>query len=105
MCTRGECQRSMGKWVEFHTIQGYHRGVVERVTNESALVRVPRRYAPVGLVAFEDNDRQTDAQKLDIALAQYGYRGYNRYGYGYWGGGWWWWWLPFALIFWLAFLW
>ncbi|GMA55726.1 hypothetical protein C7445_102294 [Alicyclobacillus sacchari] len=107
MCTRAQCERAVGQWVRFQTPWGTHRGVVEQVTGNGVLVRVPRSYAPVGLASGSDEDR------LDVTLAQWGYgypyaRPYGRWGYpgyGYWYGGWWWWWLAFAWIFWLAFLW
>lgn len=117
MCTRGECVRYMGQWVRFETPWGVHRGVVTDINHRAVLVRVPRRYAPSGLVSNATNKDTSDEQRLDLALTQYGYGGYGGYpgyggygrwgypGYGGWYGGWWWWWLAFAWVFWLAFLW
>ncbi len=111
MCTRADCMRSMGQWVRFQTPWGIHRGIVMDVNQRAVLMRVPRQYAPVGLVKSAQSEGQSDEQRLDLALAQYGYgrHGYGR-GWGYpgyygWWGGWWWWWLAFAWIFALAFLW
>ncbi|MCY0874915.1 MAG: hypothetical protein OWT28_01320 [Firmicutes bacterium] len=130
MCTRGQCQKNLGNWVQFETPWGRHRGVVERVTDRGVLMRVPRQYAPTSLATHRALRAETEEQRLDLALAQWGYggaggwgggagapgygayggaygnRGYGNGGYGgWWGGGWWWWWLAFAWIFWLAFLW
>jgi len=125
MCTMRECNDNLGKWVQFRTQRGFHRGIVHEVNPNAVLIRVPRNYAPYQLVT-ETLDA-TDEHKLDIALTRfgypaYGYAGYGGYpgyggyggygagrwgypGYGAWGGGWWWWWLPFAAILALAFLW
>jgi len=116
MCTRGQCVSSLGQWVRFQTPWGMHRGIVADVNNRAVLMRVPRRYAPVGWASHTPSGT-SDEEKLDLALAQYGYGGYGGYpgygrygrwgypGYGGWYGGWWWWWLAFAWIFALAFLW
>ncbi|MCL6452127.1 MAG: hypothetical protein K6T78_00695 [Alicyclobacillus sp.] len=112
MCRRCDAEKALGQWVQFGTPWGTHRGIVEQVTPRAVLVRVPRRYAPAGLVSSE-RQGTTDEEKLDLALAYGGYPGYGygyggRWGYpgyGAWWGGWWWWWLAFAWIFWLAFLW
>ena len=117
MCTKTHCEKHLGGWVQFHTPWGYHRGVIEQVGPTSALVRIPRQYAPTTLIHHETGE--TDEQKLDIALAAWGYgpgpaygprpggwgRDYYRPGYGWWVGGWWWWWIAFAWIFALAWLW
>jgi hypothetical protein len=116
MCTRCQCQKAVGQWVQFRTPYGYHRGVVERVAPQGVLMRVPRAYAPTSLASAIGLGEQTDEQRLDLALAQWGYGapangapGYAAPGYGYangwWAAGWWWWWIAFAAIFWLAFLW
>lgn len=107
MCTMGECNKSMGQWVQFRTRWGSHRGVVEAVNDRAVLMRVPRQYAPMGLVSHEQSSEE---QRLDIALAEWGgyggYRGRWGYpGYGAWRAGYWWWWLAFASIFLLALLW
>ncbi|WAH38570.1 hypothetical protein [Alicyclobacillus dauci] len=109
MCTRTECVNKMGQWVQFRTKWGTHRGIVSGVNDRAVLVRVPRRYAPVGLAGACQSVDQSDEEKLDISLARWGYGGYGpRYygayggrgrgypGYGGWYGGWWWWWLAFA---------
>ena len=112
MCTMGQCQKHLGGWVQFQTPWGMHRGVVERVTHQGVLMRVPRQYAPVSLASAP----QSDEDKLGAALAQWGYGrgapgygayggGWGRPGYGWWGGGWLWWWLAFSWLFLLAFLW
>lgn len=126
MCTHADCFNNMGKWVQFRTQWGTHRGIVSDVNDRAVLVRVPRQYAPTGHASFAQSAPKDDEAKLDLALAQWGgyggapgwgggYRrsgygaynggGWGRPGYGGWYGGWWWWWLAFAWIFWLAFLW
>lgn len=118
MCSRIDCANNLGKWVQFQTQWGSHRGIVAEVNNHAVLIRVPRRYAPMGLVNNSEVRYKSDEERLDLALAQwggwrgYGGPGYRPYGarwgypgYGAWWGGWWWWWLAFAWIFWLAFLW
>ncbi|MCL6631319.1 MAG: hypothetical protein K6T63_01690 [Alicyclobacillus herbarius] len=115
MCTRCQVEKHLGGWVEFRTPWGYHRGIVEQVTPNAVLMRVPRRYAPAGIATVSNLDvshRASPSEKLDIALAQWAYgRPYAygaRWGYpgwGAWWAGWWWWWLAFAWIWALAFLW
>ena len=109
MCTMGQCQGHLGQWVQFETPWGQHHGVVEQVTAGGVLMRVPRQYAPVGIASLPSFSGQTDEQKLDVVLAQWGYGpGYGAPGYGYrawWAGAWLFWWLAFALILGLAFLW
>ncbi|KPV44837.1 hypothetical protein [Alicyclobacillus ferrooxydans] len=121
MCSRGDCIRYMGQWVRFQTPWGMHQGIVTDINNRGVLMLVPRRYAPTRLASADKVIGVDDEQKLDLALAQWGYRGYGPYGGGYgaragyggwgypgyggWYGGWWWWWLAFAWIFALAFLW
>ncbi|OPG16099.1 hypothetical protein [Ferroacidibacillus organovorans] len=116
MCTYGQCQRAVGQWVQFSTPWGAHHGIVRQVTQQGVLMSVPRTYAPQGLVNGMNFSGKSDEERLDLALAAYGYGpgmggrpgyggGYGAPGYGWWGGGWWWWWLAFAWIFALAFLW
>ncbi len=106
----------MGKWVNFQTQWGTHRGIVSGVNDRAVLIRVPRTYAPVGLASHSPTFVNDDETKLDLALAQWGGYGqpgngavagrrWGYPGYGGWYGGWWLWWLAFAWIFWLAFLW
>ncbi|QQE77180.1 hypothetical protein [Alicyclobacillus sp. SO9] len=88
MCTRAECERHIGKWVQLRTPYGVHRGVIERVTATKAIIKSPKQYIPVDL-ALDD----ADERKLDVALAWggYGRGGYpgggygGAYGYGAWG--------------------
>jgi hypothetical protein len=123
LCTMGQCQKHLGQWVQFQTPWGRHRGVIEAVNPRGVLIRVPRQYVPARLANHAQSPDQSDEQKLDMALTQWGYGGgwgggpgyggapawnggYGRPGYGgWWWGGWWWWWLAFAWIFWLAWLW
>ena len=122
LCTRGECASNVGKWVQFQTQWGVHKGIISDVNDRAVLVRVPRPYAPTGLASAHQEVDKDDVAKLDLALAQwgagygYGYGGYGRPGYGRYGAGWgrpgyggwyggWWWWLAFAWIWWLWFLW
>ncbi|WP_018130421.1 hypothetical protein [Effusibacillus pohliae] len=103
---RKTCANCVGGWVQFQTPWGTHQGIVQHVSNDGMLVRVPRQYAPA--LASTTIDPKTDRQQsLDPALAQWGYpyaAGYPN-GYGWWVGRWWWWWVAFAAILALAFLW
>jgi hypothetical protein len=120
MCTMGQCERNMGRWMEFRTPWGKTRGIVEQVNHRAVLVRVPKEHAPVVLL---NNSQSSDEARLDVTLAQNGYPSYGagggygggepgygggaRWGYpGYyrWVGPWLFWWLAFAWIFWLLFL-
>jgi hypothetical protein len=108
VCNRLDCVNNMGKWVQFRTPWGSHRGIVTDVNNRAVLIRVPRQYAPVGLVSDSQIVEHDDEKKLDLALAQWGGYGVVAWGYpGYaaWWAGWLWWWLAFAWILALAFLW
>ncbi len=111
MCSMQHCEQYIGQWVRFHTPLGSHRGVVEQVANNAALIRVPRQYAPVGYASDRSLPTQSLEQKIDAVLAGgYGYAapgpGYPpAYGNGWWAGGWWYWWIPFLAILALAFLW
>ncbi|WP_407655188.1 hypothetical protein [Alicyclobacillus dauci] len=99
MCTRQDCERHIGKWVQFRTPYGYHQGMIERITkDDKVIILSPRRYAPASLITAEvEGD---EMQRLDLALAWYGRRpgypavgypggavgGYGPgYGYGAWG--------------------
>ncbi len=87
MCTRAQCERHIGQWVQFRTSYGMHRGIIERVTSHSAIVVSPRQFVPAQLVSHEIGE--SDERKLDLALAQWGgYGGYPAGGYGGFGFGW-----------------
>ena len=116
-CNEMQCRQSLGQWVSFRTQWGMHRGIVQDVNQSAVLVRLPRQYAPGVLLS---HDQASENHQLDVALAAYGYPGFNGYygggygrygnrwgapGYGIWRGGWWFWWLAFAWILALAFLW
>ncbi len=128
MCTMQQCQQYVGEWVRFQTPLGQHRGVVEQVRGDAALIRVPRTHAPLGLASLRAQTDYSDEQKIDAVLAQWafggpggpggpGYRpgfgapgyppayGPPGYGAGWWARGWWFWWIPFFAILALAFLW
>ncbi|MCL6593072.1 MAG: hypothetical protein K6T31_03775 [Alicyclobacillus sp.] len=101
MCTMGQCMKLRGQWVHFYSPWGYHRGIIEDVNSRAVLVRMPRRYAPTGLVSQTQpaDSPRSDEQKLDVVLAQWYGPYWGRWGYpgwGAWWGGWWWWWLAFA---------
>lgn len=113
--------KHMGQWVQFQTPWGSHRGIIAGVNQNAVLVRVPRRFAPMGL-ATANTSNANDETRLNLALTQWGYDGYGGGGYGgypgygyggkwgypgygAWNGGWWWWWLAFAWIFALALFW
>lgn len=112
MCTMNQCQSALGQWVQFRSPWGMHRGIIQEVSPTGALIRMPRQYAPMTMIS-DARHPQTDADKLDVALAQWGYGPYPgprygpRYGPGYnrWAGGWFVWWFAFAAILALAFLW
>ncbi|MCL6444426.1 MAG: hypothetical protein K6T83_13405, partial [Alicyclobacillus sp.] len=89
MCTKGTCMKYLGGWVQFRTPWGYHRGVIESVNDRAVLMRVPRQYAPVGLVSRSAGSEQlSDQERLDLTLAQWGYPGYAGWGYPGWGARW-----------------
>lgn len=119
--TMGQCQRNVGRWMEFRTPWGKTRGIVEEVNHRAVLVRIPKEHVPIQLLS---QSHGADEARLDATLAEYGYPagpGYGgqtpgsggncapngRWGYpGYYGwyGSWFLWWLAFAWIFLLAFL-
>ncbi|MCF8563385.1 hypothetical protein LLE49_01325 [Alicyclobacillus tolerans] len=95
MCTRADCERHIGQWVQFHTQWGLHRGIIERVTNRSAILVSPRRYIPAQFASetrdISDETMSADMKKLDLALTWYGsgaagggYGGYGGIGWGRW---------------------
>ncbi|KPV45762.1 hypothetical protein AN477_02000 [Alicyclobacillus ferrooxydans] len=84
MCTRADCERHVGQWVSFRTKYGYHVGLVERVTKDSAIVLSPRQHIPTHLASADI--RADDVERLDLALA---WGGFGRGGYpgsGFGGG-------------------
>jgi hypothetical protein len=95
MCSRAQCLKHVGQYVQFRTRYGYHQGVLESVSGNQAVILSPRKYIPVQLIAEPLNE---DAEKrLDVALAWGGYGGgygpgpgpgYGGYGGYAWGGGW-----------------
>lgn len=87
MRSRTECLRFVGQYVRFRTPYGYHEGVIERVTQQNAIVLSPQRFIPTQLASESlTSDEET---RLDLALAYGGYGGYGgRGGYGGWGYGW-----------------
>lgn len=109
---RKTCAGCQGRWVQFETPWGIHRGIVERVEHDRVLIRVPRRYAPTLASAIINPDLDKD-KRLALALAKWGYGypagGYRFakpiYGAGWWAAGWLWWWLAFAWILALAAFW
>lgn len=93
MCTKAQCEPYIGKWIEFRTPWGWHRGVIERVTNNTAVIVSPSRYVPA---QFAIADAALTPQR-DVALAWgmggapgtpgAGYGGYPGGVGGYPGGG------------------
>lgn len=84
LCTRADCERHVGEWVRFRTKYGYHVGIVERVTKDSAIVMSPRQHIPTHLASADVN--ADEMQRLDLALAWWG-GGFGRGGGGYPGAG------------------
>lgn len=110
LCTRAECERHVGKWVHFRTKYGYHVGLVERITKDSAIVLSPRQQIPTHLVSADVS--ADEVERLDLALAWWGGGGFGgrggygaRGGYGGWGYGWGRWAVSFLIIYALWGLW
>lgn len=124
MCTKADCEPYVGKWVHFRTKYGYHVGVVERLTDENAVVLSPRQYIPAEMASASVTP--DELKRLDIALAwggfggggggfgggggygggAGGYGGRGGYGgYGGWGWGWGRWAVSFLIIYVLWGLW
>ncbi|MCL6452675.1 MAG: hypothetical protein K6T78_03490 [Alicyclobacillus sp.] len=117
MYTKAQCEPYVGKWVHFRTKYGYHVGMIERVTDDSAIVLSPRKYIPTQLASSPVSG--DDAKRLDLALAWGGYGGWGgapgagagawggRAGYPGWGWGWGWgrWAVSFLIIYVLWGLW
>ncbi len=104
MCTKEECEKYVGQWVHFRTKYGYHVGLVERVTNDSAVVLSPKQYIPAQFASA--NLSADEEQRLDLALAWWGGMGRGGYpgyggapGAGAYGGGWGWGWRRWAVSF------
>lgn len=114
VCTKLECQRHLGKHVQFYTPWGYHQGILERMNRNSVTVLSPRKYIPTHLASAQISE--DEAKKLDVSLAAWGgygagnavggYGGYGgRGGYGGWGYGWGRWAVSFLVIYALFGLW
>ncbi|WP_026960943.1 hypothetical protein [Alicyclobacillus herbarius] len=80
MCTRHDCERYVGQWVQFQTPYGVHRGIVERVTPRHAIVLSPRRYIPAQFAT--ETLPAEDVKRIDAVLAA-GYGPYGPYAGGY----------------------
>ncbi|ATY84925.1 hypothetical protein CVV65_08315 [Kyrpidia spormannii] len=113
------CSRHVGRWMDFRTPWGRHRGIIRRVSPHGVLVSVPRHYAPRfafaqawasapvsgGDVKQLHQIRHALARPVDTYLNAEPV-GWVAPGYGWWYGGWWWWWiawawlLAFALLLW-----
>lgn len=106
---RKNCMKYKGGWVQFQTPWGMHQGIVERVSGQGMLVRVPRQFAPA-LASLHIESNPNTGSQLDIAHAGWGYpgKGFAGKGFypggGWWAGSWWVWWVAFAAIFALSFL-
>lgn len=92
MCKKEECEQYLGQWVGFRTKYGYHVGMVEKVTDNTAIMLSPRKHIPTDLAS--SNLKLSEMERLDIALAWGGFGGgaggaggYG--GYGGWGWGRW----------------
>lgn len=90
LCSRAECMQNVGRYVRFQTPYGYHEGVIERISGQSAIVLSPQRYIPAHLATERLDEEET--KRLDLALAYGGYGGGGGYGagrggYGGYGGG------------------
>lgn len=99
MCvTKAECLRYVGQWVRFRTPYGWHRGVIERVTDSHLIVLSPRREVPLQFASAATPVTAAEQRRLDVALAQW----YGPPGLG-WGmpgvGGWGWAWSRWAVSF------
>ncbi|WP_026975158.1 hypothetical protein [Alicyclobacillus contaminans] len=79
-----ECQRFVGRWVQFRTQYGCHLGYVERVSEDSMIVVTPQRYMPAALLSAATADGQTS--RMDVSLTWGIPRsGPRRAGVGPWG--------------------
>ncbi|WDL99390.1 hypothetical protein JC200_08250 [Alicyclobacillus sp. ALC3] len=85
MCTRQDCQQYVGRMVQFRTQWGNHVGVIERVTDDTAVVLSPRQQIPTNLASAEVSE--DEAQRLDLALARWGGMGAGYAGAPGYGGG------------------
>lgn len=83
MSTRSEFEQHVGQWIRFRTKYGNHVGLVERVTNDSAIMISPRNQIPVNFAGDEVSNNELE--RLDLALAWWGGGGLGRGGYP--GGG------------------
>lgn len=67
MCTRTMAESHIGQFVHFRTQYGYHQGIIEKVTNNQAIIVSPKQYVPAQLVSSTLDSN--DMEKLDMALA------------------------------------
>ncbi len=122
MTTRAECEQYVGKWVHFRTKYGYHVGLIEKVSNDCAIVLSLRQHIPAQLVSTDVS--ADEMKRLDLALAWGGlgggypgagygagapgagaYGGWGGRGFGGWGWGWGRWAVSFLIIYVLWGLW
>lgn len=80
VCTKAQCQRYIGKHVQFYTPWGYHRGFFEGMNEHSVSILSPRRYIPAHLASAEITEDET--KQLNLALVAWGGGGYGGGGYG-----------------------
>ncbi|QSO46054.1 hypothetical protein [Alicyclobacillus mengziensis] len=102
VCTRAECLRYVGQYVQFQTQYGYHQGVIERVSGNRAVILSPRKYIPAQLISEPLDDDEEKRLNLTLAWGGYGggYRGGYGGGYGGYGGyGWGRWAVSFLVIY------
>lgn len=105
---RNLAEKQVGNWVTFRTPNGPMRGILEKVNEKQALIKIPYADAPLHLMMGSGHDFTVEKkQKMshDIEQVAYyapggvGYGGVARpYGFGL-GGGWWWWiWIPLIFL-------
>jgi hypothetical protein len=98
MVTRLDCQKYVGRWVRFRTPFGWHRGIIEDITDTHAVIVSPDKYVPAQLASQKLT--KDDLRKIDATFAfgsfggpaGVGVPGYGMsvpgYG-GFWGGASW----------------
>lgn len=120
MVTRLDCEKYVGRWVRIRTPYGWHRGIIEDITDTHAVIVSPDKYVPVQLASqklTKDDLRKIDATfafgsfggPSSVGLPGASAPGYGAYGPGYggWGFGWNWsrWAVAFLVIYLLFGLW